>query len=403
MRFDPPQGTMEPVEIVPETFAESAAAREFIDLGESLLAQGKVAVVVVAGGQGSRLGIPGPKGAVGVTPLKGKSLFRVHAEKILALQRRFGGKVPLFVMTSQANDAETKAFFAHYHYFGLEPRDVVFFVQGLLPSLTPQGEFILDREGGLFMNPDGHGGTLWALKKNGCLEIMRRRGIEELFYFQVDNPLVKIGDPLFIGLHHARGAQMSSKILKKRDFEEKVGVIAKVGGRTTVIEYSDMPKDLMYATDATGAMLYWAGSIAIHMLRVDFVEGLTAKGLKLPYHKAVKRIPALDADGNPVEVEGVKFETFIFDALPLTTASVTLEVRRAEEFAPVKNATGEDSLESSMAMQVDLHRAWLERAGVKLAPGVKVEISPHLALSAGDLVRQHGRIPLEITEDTYLE
>lgn len=399
--FVPPRGVLEPVEIVPAGFADTPEAQTYIRQGEDLLARGKVAAVVVAGGQGSRLGIAGPKGAVRVSPVKGKSLFCIHAEKVLALQRRYGGTVPLFVMTSRDNDDDTKAFFAQHRYFGLSDRDVYFFRQGMLPSLTAQGEFILDREGALFMNPDGHGGTLWALKQNGCLDVMRARGIEEIFYFQVDNPLVKIGDPLFVGLHHARGAQMSSKILKKRDFEEKVGVVAKLNGRTAVIEYSDMPKDMMYATDDKGGMLYWAGSIAIHMLRVDFVERITAQGLKLPYHRAVKKIPTLDEQGKPVDIEGIKFETFIFDALPLTEVSVTLEVRRAEEFAPVKNPTGEDSLDSARSMQVDLHRAWLEHAGVTVGAGVKVEISPLFASDKDTVQQRRADLPTEIHADTY--
>jgi len=163
-----------------------------------------------------------------------------------------------------------------------------------------------------------------------------------------------------------------------------------------------MSKDMKCATDAQGKMVYWAGSIAIHMLRVDFVAALTALGLSLPYHKAIKKIPTLDEHGNPVEIEGIKFETFIFDALPMSQTSVTLEVKREEEFAPVKNSTGEDSLESSMAMQVDLHRSWLEAAGIKISSGVKVEISPLFAIDEEDVKMRVREIPQEIREDAYL-
>lgn len=403
MLFQAPAGEITPARVMPCETAATSAGAHAVELGREVLAQGKLAVVVVAGGQGSRLGIAGPKGVVPVSPVKAKSLFQIHAEKILALERRYGGSIPFFIMTSRDNDAETRSFFDEQAYFGLERKDVVFFMQGMLPSVSPEGRFLLGRSGGLFMNPDGHGGTLRALKESGALAAMRERGIEEIFYFQVDNPLVTVGDPLFIGLHRQSGAQMSSKVCRKRDFTEKVGVIALQGGRTTVIEYSDMPDDMRYAVDARGQMAYWAGSIAIHMLRLDFVERLTAQGLSLPFHRAAKQIPTLDEQGRPVEVEGIKFETFIFDALRFTDTSVTLEVRREEEFAPVKNMSGEDSLASCRAMLSALHRSWLESAGITVAEGVAVEISPLLALDREDVSRRGAQMPQEIRQDAYFE
>ena len=296
-------------------------------------------------------------------------------------------------------------FFTAKTVFCLEPSDdVFFFVQGMLPSVTPEGKFIMSRDGGLFMNPDGHGGTFTALKKTGCLDIMREKAVEEIFYFQVDNPIVKVCDPVFIGLHNAHTAQMSSKVVKKRSYEEKVGVIARVDGRTRVIEYSDMSDDMRYATNEMEEMLYWAGSIAIHMVRRDFVEQLTGEGgFRLPYHKANKLIPALDEKGNPMEQNGIKFETFIFDALPLAEKSITMEVLREDEFAPVKNKTGEDSLESSMTMQSDLHASWLKKAGAVVDKDVLVEISPLFALDREDLLVHKSEIPRHIETDLYLK
>ncbi|MEN6475187.1 MAG: UDPGP type 1 family protein [Syntrophaceae bacterium] len=403
MLFKAPIGRIEPAQVMPVDTAATPAGAHAAELGREILSQGKLAVVVVAGGQGSRLGISGPKGIVPVSPVKGKSLFQIHAEKILALHRRYGGSIPFFIMTSRDNDAETRSFFNAHAYFGLDREDVFFFMQGMLPSVSSEGRFLLDQSGGLFMNPDGHGGTLRALKESGALTAMRSRGIEEIFYFQVDNPLVGVADPLFIGLHHQAGAQMSSKVCRKRDFGEKVGVIALVGGRTTVIEYSDMPDDMRYAVDAQGQMVYWAGSIAIHMLRLDFVERLTAGGVSLPFHRAAKKIPALDEQGRPAEIEGIKFETFIFDALRFAEVSVTLEVRREEEFAPVKNMSGEDSLASCRAMLSALHRSWLEGAGITVGEGVAVEISPLLALTRQDVARCARNLPREICHDVYCE
>jgi UDP-N-acetylglucosamine/UDP-N-acetylgalactosamine diphosphorylase len=306
-------------------------------------------------------------------------------------------------MTSRENDQATREFFQKHSFFGLDPEEVFFFVQGMLPSVTPEGRLILSREGGLFLNPDGHGGTLSALRKSGCLDIMERKGVEEIFYFQVDNPLVAACDPLFMGLHNGKGAGMSSKVVRKRDFGEKVGVIAKVDGLTRVVEYSDMSDGMRHAVDGSGAMLYWAGNSAIHVIRRDFVASLTGTDLRLPFHRASKAIATLDDAGNPVEIAGVKFETFIFDALPMTNASVNLEVRREEEFAPVKNKTGEDSLESSKAMQSALHRSWLEGLGIAVEPGCLVEISPLAALEKDDLKARVETLPRNIVKDMYIE
>lgn len=400
--YTPPAGDVRPAEVIPAKHSFSPESVSSTRLGEDIISSGKVAALVVAGGQGSRLGIDAPKGVVEVTPITHKSLFQLHAEKILALNRRYGVDIPLFVMTSRINNTDTKAFFIKHRFFGLNSDSVHFFTQGLLPSLTPDGSFIISPEGGLFMNPDGHGGTFSALRKTKCLEIMRSVGIEEIFYFQVDNPLVQICDPLFIGLHAAHGAQMSSKVVRKISFEEKVGVIARINGRPSLIEYSDMDDDLRYATDENGEMLYWAGSIAIHMIRRDFVEDITSGGLRLPYHQAQKKIPALNDTGKTEEIEGIKFETFIFDALPLAKKSVTLEVLREEEFAPVKNKTGQDSLESSMSMQISLHRSWLEHAGIGVNPGVVVEISPLFALNREDLEKRKQGIRSPVQRDLYL-
>ncbi len=392
-----------PADVVAASFADTGEAAAYREHGEKLLRQGRVAALIVAGGQGSRLGIDAPKGVVEAAPLSAKSLFCIHSQKIVALCRKYRASIPVFIMTSRANDDQTKTYFSENDFFGLDRTRVHFFMQGMLPSLSPEGTFLLSREGSLFMNPDGHGGTFSALRKNGCLDIMRDMDIEEIFYFQVDNPLVRICDPLFIGLHNQKGADMSSKVVHKRSNEEKVGVIAVVDGKTQVVEYSDMSDDMRYATDETGEMLYWAGNLAIHLIRRDFAETLTKEGLMLPYHKAEKMIPTLDEFGNPVEEKGIKFETFIFDALPLAQKSITLEVLRKEEFAPVKNMTGEDSLESSREMQSALHRSWLEEAGIRVGKGIQVEISPLFALDRSDLQGRISQLPSEIDRDIYLK
>ncbi len=400
--YDPASGNVDPAHVIPAAFASSEEAAAYILHGRELLRSGKVAALTVAGGQGSRLGIEAPKGVVGVTPIKGKSLFQLFAEKILALEQRLPCSMEWFIMTSRENDTATRDYFRDNGYFSLKKDQVHFFVQGMLPSVTPEGKFILTEDGGLFMNPDGHGGTFNALHTSGSLRLMKDLGIEEIFYFQVDNPLVKVCDPLFIGLHSLSGALMSSKVVRKASYEEKVGVITSINGRTTLVEYSDMSDEVRYATGPDGGILHWAGNIAVHMIRRSFAEELTAQGTRLPFHRARKMIASRGAEGSTMETPGIKFETFLFDALPLAGKSMTLEVMREEEFAPVKNLTGTDSLESSRELQSALHAAWLTRLGIEVDPGVIIEISPLSALDFEDLSLKASTLPRRIRKDTYL-
>ena len=400
--YKPPRGDVEPADVIPATFASSSQAHQYINRGQELLKAGKVAALVVAGGQGSRLGIDAPKGAVGVTPVKGKSLFRLFAEKILALEQKFQCTIPWFIMTSRENDVTTREYFQENRYFGLNQGDVHFFVQGMLPSVTPEGKFVLTENGGLFMNPDGHGGTFEALRSSGALSLMKDLGIDEIFYFQVDNPLAKVCDPLFLGLHNLSGARMSSKVVRKVAYEEKMGVITTINAKTTLVEYSEMDDTMRYAHGPDGTMLHWAGNLAIHVIERAFAEEITAQYTRLPFHRARKMISAKGPDGKTMEIEGIKFETFLFDALPLAEKSITLEVVREEEFAPVKNLTGVDSLESSRQLQSALHASWLKGLGVEVKPGISLEISPLFALDFKDLELKAALLPRQIMEDYFL-
>ena len=344
--------------------------------GEQLLSEGKVGFVLVAGGQGSRLGFDGPKGAFEVGPVTQKSLFEWHAARLQAAGRRHGFDPRWYVMTSAANDAQTRAFFEAHAHFGLDPAQVFIFQQAMLPALDPDGRIVLERPDSLFLAPNGHGGTLAALESSGALADMAQHGLEQLSYFQVDNPLGRHADPLFLGLHDLAGAEMSSKVVAKRDAAEKVGVLGLIDGTLGCIEYSDLSDELRHATDDAGALLFNAGNIAAHVIRRDFVESLTGGGtLDLPWHIARKQLKCTGADGVTAEVPGVKFETFIFDALARTTSSVVLEVLREQEFSPVKNATGNDSPETCRR---DLGRIGAELTG---QAGEVVELDPRIAES----------------------
>jgi UDP-N-acetylglucosamine/UDP-N-acetylgalactosamine diphosphorylase len=353
--------------------------------------EGKVGAFLVAGGQGTRLGYDGPKGEFPVTPIRQKPLFQVFAEQILAWSREAGRAVPWYVMTSEQNDAATRSFFERNRHFGLDAANVFFFQQGMMPAFSMDGRLLLGEKDSLALSPDGHGGSLRALDKSGALADMRKRGVEHLSYFQVDNPLVHAIDPLFIGLHDLTGSEMSSKTIPKAHPLEKVGNFVVGDGLLQVIEYSDLPEELAKQTNPNGSLRFNAGSIAIHALRVSFVERLNAGGqLRLPWHRAEKKVPHVDEKGTAVRPEipnAVKLEQFVFDAIPLARNAIVYTTDRAEEFSPVKNAQGDDSPATSRRDQIRRAAEWLERAGCdvprKLSePDCLLEISPLFALSA---------------------
>ncbi|MEE4311663.1 MAG: UDPGP type 1 family protein [candidate division KSB1 bacterium] len=362
-------GQLEPADIipVPQTDDQQKEAVRARMAGEELLRYGKVGVILVAGGQGTRLGFDGPKGIMPIGPVSNKSIFELHSDKISALMRRYRQPLPWFIMTSRVNDAETKRFFQRHDYFGLDKKDVIFFQQSMIPAVNANGKLILDYADHIFENPDGHGGTLFALKKSGALEFMQSRGIEHVFYYQVDNVLINICDPYFLGYHVLAEAEMSAKVTPKRDPYEKVGVIGKLDGKTTVIEYSDLSKRDMEARNPDGELKYNGGSIAIHAIDVDFIEKIVSGDIELPFHKAFKKIPCYDQQRGTVTPEspnGYKFEMFIFDALPLADKTAVMEVNRSDEFSPVKNASGEDSPDSAKRDLINYHGRMLKQAGV---------------------------------------
>ncbi len=380
--------------VVPEDPDLYRRARE---RGVSLIRRGQVAAFTVAGGQGTRLGWDDPKGTFPATPIGRKPLFQIFAEQLRRTEGLYEAVVPWYIMTSGANHAVTQDFFEAHDYFGLGRENVTLFPQGMMPSIGFDGKLLLGEKYALALNPDGHGGSLTALAKSGALSDMARRGVMQISYFQVDNPNVRCIDPLFIGLHVGDGADMSSKMLRKVSPKEKVGVFCLAAGKPCVIEYSDMPDALAEAEDETGALKFGAGSIAIHMISLDFARRLTAgKGerLELPFHRAEKKVPHIDPETgdciSPETPNAVKLERFIFDALPLARHSIILETDRVEEFAPIKNAEGNDSPGSSVNLQIRRAARWLEANGVEVPyrdgeVDAVIEISPLTALSAEDL------------------
>ncbi len=386
---------------------QQAAAR-----GEQALKDAQVAVLLVAGGQGTRLGFDGPKGSFPIGPVSGKSLFQIHAEKVLALSRRYQNPLPFYLMTSPENDPATKEFFTEHGYFGLEPSQVVFFEQGTMPAVDQKtGRLLLEAKDRLATSPNGHGGVLQALADGAHLDQLTGRGIRFLFYYQVDNPLVRVADPAYLGYHIAAEAEMSLKVVRKLAPYERLGNVVQVDGRTMIIEYSDLPKEQAERRTRDGALELWAGSIAVHVFSLDFLQRLAKGGSVLPYHRAVKKVPFVDEKGNsidPQEPNAIKFEMFVFDALPLARKALVLETDRTEEFEPLKNAEGENSPVTVKQAMSNLFAGWLEQAGARVARRedgsavVPIEISPLVALDAADLRGRLAR-PEPITEPLLLE
>ncbi|MDG2148509.1 MAG: UDPGP type 1 family protein [Planctomycetota bacterium] len=349
--------------------------------GAELLSAGKVGAFLVAGGQGTRLGYDGPKGRFPVGPLTNRTLFAFHAQRVLATSRRYGAKLPFYIMTSRVNHEDTRNAFEEAHWFGLDPAQVFFLQQGMLPAITSDGKLLLSTRSSLSLSPDGHGGCFRALRESGALEDMESRGLEQLFYFQVDNPLAQVLDPLFVGHHAMERAEMSTKVVDKTDPAEKVGVLALREGKTCLLEYSDLPDQLAEARDADGRLRFRAGNIAIHMLTVDFLRQIATRD-ELPVHRASKKVPCLDEKGDrvvPDEPNAVKMEMFVFDALPLAQRSVTQVVLREDEFSPVKNAEGSDSPATCTAALSEQAKRWMASAGLAVPDGV-AEIGPLFAL-----------------------
>lgn len=397
MREDHPVATLDlerlepaaflPLPLTPGSRRKETRARA---AGEELLGAGKVAALVVAGGQGSRLGFDGPKGCFPIGPVSNCSLFEWHFAKVLASARRHGARIPILVLTSMVNHQQTREFLAENAWFGMPEEDVLLFRQGVLPAVDRRGRLLLSREDSLFLSPDGHGGVVAALDRENVLAELDQRGIEEIFYFQVDNPLAKVLDPAFLGHHVLARSQISSKIVAKRDAGEKVGVFARAGRRTGIVEYSDLPAELMERRDDEGTLLFRAGNIAIHVISTRFIRELCESGKSLPFHRALKAVPHLDPEGNliqPSEPNAVKFETFVFDAIPLARRTLVVEASRAEEFSPVKNRSGADSPESARRDLIQLFRNWVTAAGFSVNHEEPLlEISPLFSLDQEQFV-----------------
>ncbi|KAG1673574.1 hypothetical protein FOA52_003874 [Chlamydomonas sp. UWO 241] len=361
--------------------------------GLELIAQGKAAVLLLAGGQGTRLGSSAPKGCYDVGLPSGYSLFQLQAarlKKVQALASPDGQSKPLqwYIMTSRFTHAATLEHFEAGDFFGLDRAQVHFFQQGFLPCLTVEGKVIMESDSRLAKAPDGNGGVYMALHRSGCLAHMVSSGVECVDVYCVDNILARVGDPLFLGYCHSRGAEVGSKAVAKAHPEEKVGVFASRGGALAVLEYSELDPAVASASDpesTSGALLYNWSNICMHYFSVAWLSRVAQSlAAGAAYHVARKNIPSKDGP-----VSGIKLELFIFDTFGMAApgAVALMEVERKAEFAPVKNAPGSatDSPDTARAALLSLHTSWVEAAGGHVMARDGVEVAPSVSYAGEGL------------------
>lgn len=376
--------------------------------GEQALRDGQIGAVIVAGGQGTRLGFNHPKGMFPIGPISNRTLFEFFADRLKASARRYGVTIPLYLMTSDATDAETRAYFEEHDFLGLDPQSVTIFRQGTMPAVDARtGKLLLSDFGSLALSPDGHGGTVTALVRSGCLADASARGVKHLAYIQVDNPLADLCDPTLLGHHLMAESEMTTQVVRKREPLERVGNVVMVDGRIQIIEYSDLPESAARAMSVDGQLKLWAGNIAVHVISVEFMERASQSAKSLPFHRAHKKVGYLDEEGqmiDPSEPNATKFERFIFDLLPEAENAFVVEAIAEEAFAPVKNADGavSDTPELASAAISNRHRRWLESAGATVSDGIRIEINPLFALDQRELLK---KIPpnLLIDRDRYFD
>ncbi len=383
-------GRLIPRDIRRDNPGEFATARE---IGWQALREGRVAIILVAGGEGSRLGFPHPKGQFPIGPVSGKSLYQMLVEQALAMSRRSGKVIPYYVMTSDSTHEETMAFFRVHSFFGYDAANLHFFSQGKMPAVDQRtGNVIMSAHDRIAFAPDGHGGLLNAMRTARLFDDLRSRNIETIFYHQVDNPLVRVCDPAFLGFHQIHRAEVSTKVVSKEEPDEKVGLLVEMEDRHRIIEYSDLPADLAAQRDASGQLKLRCGNIAVHLFNVDFLERMAEQDL--PFHRSSKSVAFVNDSGEVVqstENNAFKFEKFIFDILPHAQRPVAMEVVREHEFVPLKNSHGDHSPDHVRQSLMRLHTRWMQQAGWTTEESLPVEIPASVALDETDFIAHCGQ------------
>lgn len=359
--------------------------------------EGRVCALLLAGGQGTRLGVSYPKGMYDVGLPSKKTLFQIQGERIFKLQKLANevfsknGVIPWYIMTSKATNASTKSYFEENNYFGLDKKNVIFFEQGMLPCFDFEGNMLLEKKNKIAKAPDGNGGLYRALADCNILEDMEKRGIQFIHTYCVDNILTKVCDPVFIGFYLTKKADCGAKVVEKVIPTEPIGVFAEVDGVLQVIEYSEMSQSTAEKRNPDKTLVFNAGNICNHIFKFDFLKDFCLnKEKEMKLHIAKKKIPHTDESGKyikPDKPNGIKIEKFIFDVFPFGSNFVIWEVPRNEDFSPLKNSVDSDKDNPNTAKQdiYNLHKMYIEKAGGNVVGNGPIEISPLLSYSGEGL------------------
>lgn len=327
---------------------------KYLKLGEDEIKAGRYSVVTMAGGQGTRLGHKGPKGTFDIGLDSHKSIFEILIDSLKASSEKYGVTIPWYIMTSKENNGATVKFFEDNNFFGYDKNAIMFFEQGKLPMVDESGKILINEDGLIKEASDGHGGIFQSMKKNGVTDDMNKRGIKWAFVGPVDNILVKMVDPILLGIMIDQNVQAGGKSTVKANAAEKVGVFCKRNGKPGVVEYTEISKEMAERTNENGELVFAESHLNCNMFSVKAIEEVANKNL--PYHIAHKKASYIDENGNlvvPEKPNAYKFESFIFDAFDMLDDMAILRVKREEEFAPVKNAEGTDSPETARKLYED--------------------------------------------------
>lgn len=346
---------IEPIDFI-DKYKLNDKYKYYEEIGKKAIKAGELAVVTMAGGQGTRLGHSGPKGTFDIGLDSHKSLFELLCDSIKEEAKKYDVQIPWFIMTSKENNKDTIEFFKKNKYFGYE-KNIYFFIQGELPMIDTEGKILIGEDGLIKLAADGHGGVYESLVKSNMVNKMKELGCKWVFIGGVDNCLAKMVDPVLMGIAIDKNVTAAGKSVVKANPHEKVGAFCKKNGKPSVVEYSEITDEMAEAVDKNGELLYGESHILCNLFSVDAIERMGSN--PLPYHIAFKKATYIDKDGNkvvPTSPNAFKFEAFLFDAFGEVDDMAILRVKREEEFAPVKNASGVDSPETARKLYNDFHK-----------------------------------------------
>ena len=321
---------------------------KFTKTGEDAIKQGKVAALLLAGGQGTRLGSDKPKGMYNIGITKDVYIFEMIVRNLMDVVNQTGVWIPLYVMTSEKNNDDTVKFFKDMNYFGYDKDYVDFFVQEMAPASTFDGKIYLEEKGKVSTSPNGNGGWFISMVKAGLCEKAKKQGVEYINIFAVDNVCQRMADPCFVGAMIKNQYPSAAKVVKKANPEERVGVLCYEDGKPSIVEYYELSDEMRYQKDEQGELAYKDGVILNYLFRIDKLEEIMNN--KLNVHIVKKKIPYVNAKGEIVKPEvenGYKFETLVLDMIHMMDNCLAYEVVREKEFAPIKNKTGVDSVDTA--------------------------------------------------------